>query len=241
MATQHFKRNLLLNLYIEKKNRWFVSSCLLREIKMSDTCSIFLPLETPGLPACYPLNIIESYFQDRIESRKQSEFVPSTSALSETATSPLSPIASNPSALSYPHPPPGSKLLLCSLICFSFVQSQMSLCDPVDCSSPSPSQGTCSNSLSQWCHPTVSSSVVPFSFSLQCFPESGSFLMSHLFASDVQGPGASVSPSVLPMNIQCWFPLGLICLILLSMELSRVLSDITVWKHQIFFCFIYFY
>ena len=75
---------------------------------MSDTCSIFLPMETPGLPACYPLNIIGSYFQDKIESRKQSESVPSTSALSETATRPLSPIASNPSALSYPHPPPGS-------------------------------------------------------------------------------------------------------------------------------------
>ena len=201
---------------------------------MSDTCSIFLPLETPGLPACYPLNIIGSYFQDKIESRKQSESVPSTSALSETSTRPLSPIASNPSALSYPHPPPGRTLLLCSLVCFSVIQSQMSLCDPVDCSSPSPSQGTCSNSLSQWCHPTISSSVFPFSSSLKYFPASGPFPMSHLFASDVQSPGASVSPWVLPMNIQCWFPLGLICLILLSMELSRVLSDITVWKHQFF-------
>ena len=126
--------------------------------------------------------------------------------------------------------------LICSLLCFSVDQSQMSLCDPIDCSSPSPSQGTCSNScpLSLWCHPTISSSVFPFSSCLQSFPASGSFLMSQPFPSDGQSTGASVSPSVLPMNIQCWFPLGLTCLILLSTELSRVLLNITVWKHQFF-------
>ena len=64
--------------------------------------------------------------------------------------------------------------LICSLLCFSVDQSQMSLCDPIDCSSPSPSQGTCSNScpLSLWCHPTISSSVVPFSFCPPSFPAS---------------------------------------------------------------------
>ena len=62
-------------------------------------------------------------------------------------------------------------------------------------------------SLSQWCHPTISSSVVPFSSCLQSFRASGSFLMSQLFTSGDQSIGASVS--VLPMNIQDWFPLGL--------------------------------
>ena len=77
---------------------------------------------------------------------------------------------------------------------------------------PSPSPGACSNScpLSQWCHPTISSSVVPFSC-LHSFPASGSFLMSLLFASCGQGIGASTSASasVLPVNILSWFSLGL--------------------------------
>ena len=75
---------------------------------------------------------------------------------------------------------------------------------------PSPSPGVCSNScpFSWWCHPTISSSFVPFSFCLQSFPASGSFPMSQLFASDGQSIGASPSVSVLPMNIQDWFPLA---------------------------------
>ena len=76
---------------------------------------------------------------------------------------------------------------------------------------PSPSPGVCSNScpLSQWCHPTVSSSVVPFPSSscLQSFPASGSFPMSQLFPSGGQSTRASASASVLPMNTQDWFPL----------------------------------
>ena len=82
---------------------------------------------------------------------------------------------------------------------------------------PSPSPRACSNScpLSQWCHPTISSSVIPFSC-LQPFPASGSFLMSRLFASGGQSFGASASASVLPMNIQDLFPLGLIGLISLK-------------------------
>ena len=101
----------------------------------------------------------------------------------------------------------------------------------------SPSPRACSNScpLSQWCHPTISSSVVPFSSCLQSFPASGSSLMSWLFASGGQSIGASVSASVLPMNIQDWFPLGLTGLISLqSKKLSRVFSNTTVQKHQFF-------
>ena len=75
---------------------------------------------------------------------------------------------------------------------------------------PSPSPRACSNSCasSLWCHPTISSSVIPFSSCLQSFPASGSFPRSQLFASDDQRIGASASASVLPMNIQDWFPLG---------------------------------
>ena len=74
---------------------------------------------------------------------------------------------------------------------------------------------TCSNScpLSWWCHPTISSSVIPFSSCLQSFSASGSFPMSQLFISGGQSTGASASASVLPMNIQDWFPLGLTGLI----------------------------
>ena len=71
-------------------------------------------------------------------------------------------------------------------------------------------------SLSLWCHPTISSSVVPFSFHLQSFPASGPFQMSQFFTSDGQSIGASASISVLSMNIQDWFPLGLTSLISLQ-------------------------
>ena len=102
---------------------------------------------------------------------------------------------------------------------------------------PSPSPGVCSDScpLSQWCHPTISSSVVPFSSCFESFPASGSFPVSQLFTSGGQSIEASASASVLPMNIQDWFPLGLTGLIyLLSKGLSRVFSSITIRKHQFF-------
>ena len=102
---------------------------------------------------------------------------------------------------------------------------------------PLPTPRACSNSgpLSQWRHPTISSSVVPFSSYLQSFPTSGSFPMSQLFASGGQSIGASISASVLPMNIQDWFPLGLTSLIALqSKGLSKVFSNTTVQKHQFF-------
>ena len=88
---------------------------------------------------------------------------------------------------------------------------------------PSPTPWACSNScpLSWWCHPTVSSSVVPFSSCLQSFPASGSFLMSQLFASPSQSIGALASASVLPMNIQDWFPLWLTGLISLQSRDSQ--------------------
>ena len=100
---------------------------------------------------------------------------------------------------------------------------------------PSPTPRACSNSWpsSQWCHPTISSSVIPFSSCLLSFPASGSFPMSQFFASGGQSSGVSASASVLPMNIQGWFPLGLTGLISLqSKGLSRVFSNTTVQKHQ---------
>ena len=88
---------------------------------------------------------------------------------------------------------------------------------------------------SQWCHPTISSSVVPFFSCPQSFPASGSFQMSQLFASGGQSIGASASTSVLPMNTQDWSPLGWTGWISLqSKGLSRVFSDTTVQKHQFF-------
>ena len=102
---------------------------------------------------------------------------------------------------------------------------------------PSLFLGICSQScpLIWWCHPTISSSVIPFSC-LQSFPASGSFPMSQFFTSGGQSIGTSASASVLPMNIQGWFPLGLTGLIsLLSKGLSRVSSRTTVWRHQFFF------
>ena len=116
---------------------------------------------------------------------------------------------------------------------------RVQLCDPMDCVAGQASLSfTISRSLlklcppSPWCHPTTSSSVAPFSFYLQFFPASGSFPTSCLFISGGQSIGASVSASVLPMNIQGWFPLRLTGLIfLLSKRLSRVFSSTTVQKH----------
>ena len=103
-------------------------------------------------------------------------------------------------------------------------------------SCPSPPPRACSKScpLSLWCHPSISSSVFPFSCP-QSFPTSGSFQISQLFASGSQSIGASASASVLPMNIQGWFPLRFTGLIsLLSKWLSGVFSNTTVQKHQFF-------
>ena len=102
---------------------------------------------------------------------------------------------------------------------------------------PSPTPGVYPNScpLIQWCHPTISSSVIPFSSHLQSFPASRSFQMSQLFASGGQRIEVSASASVLPMNIQDSFPLGRAgWTSLQSKGLSRVFSNTTVQKHQFF-------
>ena len=103
------------------------------------------------------------------------------------------------------------------------------------CPSPTPRVHPNPCPLCQWCYPTISSSVVPFSSCPQSFPASGSFLMSQLSASGGQSIGISASTSVLPVNTQDWSPLGWTgCISLQSKGLSRVFSNITVQKHQFF-------
>ena len=102
---------------------------------------------------------------------------------------------------------------------------------------PSPTLGACSNScpMSWWCHPTISSSLVPFSSCPQSFPAAGSFPMSQFFTSGGQRIGPSASTSVLPMIIQDWFPLGWTgCISLQTKGLSRVFSNTTVQKYQFY-------
>ena len=103
--------------------------------------------------------------------------------------------------------------------------------------SPSLSPWICSNScpLSWWCHPIISFSVSPLFFCFQSFPTSESCPMSWLFTSGGQSIGASTLASVLPINIQSWFPLGLTDLIsFLSKGLSKVFTSTTIQKHQFF-------
>ena len=120
----------------------------------------------------------------------------------------------------------------------SSIQLCQTLSDPMDSNFPYPSlsPGVCSNScpLSWRCHPTISFSVTHV-FCSQSFAVSGSFPMSQLFTSGGQSIEALASASVLPMNIQDWFPLGLTGLIsLLSKRLTRVFISTTVWKHHFF-------
>ena len=188
--------------------------------------------------------------------------IPTTSGVSETTACPQSPIADDPSALSSLPSAPSSSQWLCLPVrlttprvtavvlyyctfhfccCCSFAQSCLTFCNPMDCSTLGfpvlhhlldPAQ---THALSWWCPPTISSSLIPFSSCLQSLPASGSFLMSWLFTSGGQSIGASTSDSVLPMNIQGWFPLGWIGWISLqSKGLSRVFSNTTVQKHQFF-------
>ena len=137
------------------------------------------------------------------------------------------------------------RLYFCNCHC-SITESRLTLCPHelqharLPC--PSLSPRICSDScpLSRWCHPTISYSVISYSFCFQSFPALGSFPVSHLFVSGVQSIRASASAPVLPMNIQGWFPLGLTGLISLqSKELSRVLqhhsSKASVLQHSAFF------
>ena len=103
------------------------------------------------------------------------------------------------------------------------------------CPSPTPRVYPNSCPLSQWCHPTIPSSVIPFSSCPQSFPASGSFQMSQIFASGGQSIGVSASTSVLPTNTHDWSPLGWTgCISLQPKRLSRVFSSTTVQKHQFF-------
>ena len=117
--------------------------------------------------------------------------------------------------------------------CCSVAKLCPTLCNPMDCSLPGFSVLhyllKFAQTQSRWCHPTISSSAAPFSFCLQSFPASGSVPTNQLFASGGQSIGASAS--ILPINIQGWFPLGLTCLFsLLAMGLSRVFSHNTIRK-----------
>ena len=103
------------------------------------------------------------------------------------------------------------------------------------CPSPTPKVHSDSCPLSQWCHPAISSSVVPFSSCPQSFPASGSFQMSQFFTSGGQSIGVSASTSVLPMNTQDWSPLGWTDWVSLqSKGLSRIFSNTTFQKHRFF-------
>ena len=129
------------------------------------------------------------------------------------------------------------KSLMCAVLSRSVLSDSLQPYEPQHARLPypSPTAGVYPNTcpLSQWCHPAISSSIVPFSSCLQSFLASGCFQISQLFASGCQSIGVSASTSVLPMNTQGWFPLGLTGLIsLLSKGLSRVFSSTTVQKHQ---------
>ena len=124
----------------------------------------------------------------------------------------------------------------------SVTQSCPTLCDPMNrstpslpCPSPTPGVHADSRPSSQWCHPAISSSVMPFSPCPQSLPASESFPMSQLFAWGGQSTGGSASASVLPMNTQDWSPLGWTGWISLQPKgLSRAFSNTTVQKHQFF-------
>ena len=123
---------------------------------------------------------------------------------------------------------------ICSVVSDSLQPHRLQHIRP-PCPSPTPRASSNSCQSSWWCHPIISSSVVPFSFLLQSFSASGSFQMSQLFTSGGQSIGVSASTLVLPMNIQDWFPLGWTGWISLqSKGLSRVSSTTTDQKHQFF-------
>ena len=152
------------------------------------------------------------------------------------STSPASPALQ---VDSLPTEPPGNRFrsgsvqFSCSVVSDTFWRHGLQH-TRLPCPSPTPKAYSNSRPSCQWCHPTISSTEIPFSH-LPSFLPSGSFLMSRFFALGGQNIGISASASVLPMNIQDWFPLGLTGWIsLLSKGLSRVLSNTTVQNHQFF-------
>ena len=121
---------------------------------------------------------------------------------------------------------------LVAQLCWLFVTPWTAACQ-TSCPSPTPRAYSNSWPSRRWCHRTISTSVIPFSSCLQIFPVSGSFQMSWFFTSGGQSIRVSASASVLPMNIQDWFPLGLTRWIsLLSKGLSRVFSNTAVQNHH---------
>ena len=134
------------------------------------------------------------------------------------------------------------KVIITGITQFSSVtQSCLTLCNPMNCNTPGLPvhhqhlEFNQTRPLSQCCHPTISSSVIPFSSCPQSLPASGSFPMSQLFASCGQSHGVSAAASVLPMNTQDWSASGWTGWISLqSKGLSRVFSNTTVQKHQFF-------
>ena len=138
------------------------------------------------------------------------------------------------------HPSTPTRDWTCNPCCCSIAKGCLTLCDPIDCSTPGfpafkLSPKVCSNScpLSWWWHPTISSSVTSFSSCPQSFSASESFPMNQLFTSGGRSIGASTSASVPSMNIQSWFPLRLTDLISLqSKGLSKVFSSTIVQKHK---------
>ena len=159
-------------------------------------------------------------------------------------------------SIGWPWPPSSQQFNICSIfkwihsllmsLCHSSVQFSLSVVsnslwphEPQHarppCLSPTPRVHPNPYPSSRWCHPTISSSDIPFSSCPQSFPASGSFQMSQLCTSGSQSIGVSASASVLPMNTQEWSPLGWTgCISLESKGLSRVFSNTTVQKHQFF-------
>ena len=200
--------------------------CLCREflvfLSLGGVDSAVLSSVAPSLlaPAPWHINIIGASFQKQFKP-------PYTTSSSLGKKSSLKKVL-------YLPPPIPSVQFSCSVMSNSFqphgLQHAM-----LPCSSPTP--GAYSNSCpsSQWCHPTILSSVNPFSSCLQSFPASGSFPMSQIFTSGGQSIGVSTSTSVYPMNTHDLFPLGWTGWISLqSKGLSRVFSNTTVQKHQFF-------
>ena len=119
----------------------------------------------------------------------------------------------------------------CSVMTWATLRPHESQHARPPCPSPTPRVHSNSGPLNRWCHPAISSSVIPFSSCLQSSPTSGSFPRSQLFISGIQSVGASASASILPMNIQGWFPLGWTGWIsLLSKGLLRVFSSTAIQK-----------
>ena len=128
----------------------------------------------------------------------------------------------------------GSVQFSCSVM-LDYLQPHRRQDTRTPCPSATPAVYSSSYPSSRWCHPIISFSVIPFSSSLQYFPASGSFPMSHFFTSGGQSTGVSASAWILPMNIWDWFPLGWIGWISLQFkELSRVFSNTTIQKQQFF-------